>query len=710
VEFLLLKYGYLVLFLGVFIEGEAFLLIGAFLASRGYFSLAAVVFVALAANTLGAQFYYLAARMRGRPWFEQRFANSSRYRRILQWMGSYGSWVLLLSRFAFGFRILIPAACGALGMSQFRFLALNVAAGILWAIPTAFLGFYFGTSVATFFKHAQRYMMVGTIVAFCLVAAYLTFQHWRRVRATFQYLEWSDLHGLFPFVMGLMGALNVVSALVPSTDAAVDRIQRWLPLEVTQESRTLMLFAGVALLQVTRSLARRKQTAWWVAVISLSISLFLHVTGGLDLQHSLVAALLLTYLIYFRRRFYARSDTASMKRALITAPLLMIIVFLYGLTGLIATYDQFRWPRDVEPIQEAFRVGVLIISPHVVPVTKYASRFLTSVGVAGWMARVYLLVLLLRPVVLRQRQEAPKAELQRISALYGWESTSAFAIQPDKHHLLLAGGRGLAAYAAKGAVAIACGDPLSAPEDFPEVVKELTEHCVRHGWTPSVYLASEEHLPAYHSLGYASQPVAEEAIIDLTAWDPDAFRKFSLPGLTVTRYDRSRGVNLFWDEQLEEVTEDWLQTRHIGELGFTLGHFSLESLSDGPVFLIGKPHRVEGFCAWLPYRNDAAMVVDLVRQRHRAPPNTAEFLVAESLRLLAEAGVRQASLSTVPLRPSAPDAISPVDRDFMSIFGPRWENRYIVYPRGAALARINYALAAVQFGRFRARAARKSPR
>src|SRR5215831_16595553 len=167
-EFLLLKYGYLLLFVGVFFEGEAFLIAGAFLANQGYFDLGAVLIVALAANTLGAQFYYLAARMRGRPWFENRFSASERYRRILKWMGNYGNWVLLLSRFAFGFRIIIPAACGALGMSQVRFFTLNLAAGILWAIPTAFLGFYFGTNVAIFFKHAQRYMMVATIVAFCM--------------------------------------------------------------------------------------------------------------------------------------------------------------------------------------------------------------------------------------------------------------------------------------------------------------------------------------------------------------------------------------------------------------------------------------------------------------------------------------------------------------------------------------------------------------
>jgi len=34
------------------------------------FSLLLVILVAIAANTLGGQFYYLAARVRGRQWFE----------------------------------------------------------------------------------------------------------------------------------------------------------------------------------------------------------------------------------------------------------------------------------------------------------------------------------------------------------------------------------------------------------------------------------------------------------------------------------------------------------------------------------------------------------------------------------------------------------------------------------------------------------------
>jgi phosphatidylglycerol lysyltransferase len=702
-EFLLLKYGYLLLFLGVFLEGEAFLLAGAFLANRGYFSLTLVVLIALAANTLGAQFYFLAARMRGQPWFESRFSGSGQYRRILDGMRSYGSWVLLLSRFAFGFRIIIPAACGALGMSQLRFFILNLAAGVLWAIPTAFIGYYFGTSFSTTMHEAHRYVMQGLVAGFLLLAIYLAIRHWRTVIATFQHLEFSDLHGLLPFVMGLMGVLNLVSAFVPGSETALNSIQRWLPLEVTQESRTLMLFAGVALLQVTRSLARRKETAWYVAVIGLSISLVLHAAGGFDLQHSLIALLLLAYLIYFRRRFYARSDSASMKRALVAAPLLTLLVFAYGVIGFEATAAQFRWLRGAHPMSEAFRAGVLILEPTVVPLSRHAGRFLTSLQVAGWISRVYILVLLLRPVVLRDRQEAPRGAVRRIFSAYGNYATCAFAVQTDKHHLLLAHGRGLAAYATRGAVAITCGDPMSPSEDFPNVVTEFTDHCVRHGWTPSFYLACEERLAAYHSLGFASQRTAEEGLLDLRGWDDVAFRSLAIPGVTVTHYDRARGIDPFLDEQLEEVTEDWLQTRQIGEPGFTLGHFSLESLSDGPVMVLRKRHRVEAFCAWLPYRNKRAMVMDLMRQRHTAPANSGEWLVAESLRLLASMGVEEASLSTIPLGQTTQDVMNPVDRDLIAVFAPRWENRYIVYPRGAALARINYALAAVQFGRFRMR-------
>src|SRR6266700_2923336 len=204
-----------------------------------------------------------------------------------------------------------------------------------------------------------------------------------------------------------------------------------------------MLFTGVALLQVTRNLARRKELAWWVAVIALSISLLLHFTSGLDIQNSLVALILLLYLVYFLRRFYTRSEPSSLRKGLLVTPLLLMIVFFYGLTGFVATYPQFVWTSYATPASEAVRGGILIVTPTVIPATRYARLFLNSLQIAGWLARLYILILVLRPFISRDRLGAPKEDINRIFRRSGNQAVSAFAIQKDKHHLLVGNGEGL---------------------------------------------------------------------------------------------------------------------------------------------------------------------------------------------------------------------------------------------------------------------------
>jgi lysylphosphatidylglycerol synthetase-like protein (DUF2156 family)/membrane protein DedA with SNARE-associated domain len=681
-ELLLLKYGYLILFLGVVVEGEAFLIAGSFLASRGYFNLATVTLVALAANALSAQFYYTAARVRGRRWFESRFQGNSPYRSIINWVGRRTNWLLLMSRFLFGFRIVIPAACGAFGMPVARFVLLNVIAGLLWAVPTALAGYYFGESVGDWFRNAREYTLVFAIVVAAGIALFLAVRHIQRFRSIFQDLEWSDLHNTIPFVMGLMGTVNIVSAIWPNSEKLIGQLQDWLPLEVSQGSRMLMLFTGFALLQVSRNLARRKQLAWYVAVIALSVSLLLHFASGYDVQNSLIAAMLLTYLFYFRRRFFTRTDPASLRKGLMATPLLLLIVFSYAVTGFAATHQEFEWAPQANPLTEALRIGILIVQPQVVPLTRYAALFLSSIQVAAWMARLYILVLLLRPVILRKRLEAPAEDIKRIFQLYGTEPVAAFAVQPDKHHLLVAHKQALVAYATKGSTALACGDPIASDENFSEAVKDYLEHCGRHGWTSCVYLAAERRLPIYQSLKLQSVKVAEEAIIDLNSI---ASAGDTSHAYAVHRYDRWENADALIDEQLEEVTEDWLEKRHLREMSFTLGRFSLEQLEQNPVFIFGDRHYVEAFCAWLPYQAGRAVVLDLVRQRRTAPPGTVLQLLTHALEMLRDMGFQEASLND-----------SVLDRSEIERFSPRWEAQYLVHPRGANLAKITKALTAIQ--------------
>src|SRR5262249_52902240 len=267
-------------------------------------------------------------------------------------------------------------------------------------------GYYFGEKATTFIRGARQYSMtVAFATALLAVAILLAWRHIRGVRSIFRDLEWSDLHNPFPFVIGLLGVLNIVAAISPSSEVVLRGVRGWLPLEVSQGSRALMLFTGVAILQVTRNLARRKELAWWGAVIALSFSLLLHFTSGLDIQNSLVALVLLIYLLYFRRRFYTCSDPASLTKRLLVTPLLLMMVFFYGLAGLAATYQQFVWTPDATPATEAVRGGILIVSPTVIPATRYARLFLNSLQIAGWLSRLYILVLILRPFISRDRLE-----------------------------------------------------------------------------------------------------------------------------------------------------------------------------------------------------------------------------------------------------------------------------------------------------------------
>ena len=121
------------------------------------------------------------------------------------------------------------------------------------------------------------------------------------------------------------------------------------------------------------------------------------------------------------------------------------------------------------------------------------------------------------------------------------------------------------------------------------------------------------------------------------------------------------------------------------EMSFTLGHFSLEQLAEGPVFIFGDRHYIEAFCAWLPYKGGKAAVLDLVRQRRNTPKETLVQLITHSLEMLREAGFEEASLTG-----------STFDRAEIEKFFPRWESRYLVHPRGANLSKITKALAAIQ--------------
>ena len=65
-------YGYVALFIGVFLEGETVLIAAGFAAHLGHLSLTWVILIAFAGSLTGDQFYFFLGRVRGKTFLRNR--------------------------------------------------------------------------------------------------------------------------------------------------------------------------------------------------------------------------------------------------------------------------------------------------------------------------------------------------------------------------------------------------------------------------------------------------------------------------------------------------------------------------------------------------------------------------------------------------------------------------------------------------------------
>ncbi len=174
----LLTYGYLVLIVGSIVEGDATLATAGFLAHRGYFSLGAVLAVAMVASAAANELVYRLARSRGEEAFRRKAEQDPRYARVQKWVDRRGALLLVGSRFLWGLRIAIPAACGAAGMAPARFAVLNIAGAVIWSVVVGMSGYLMGEGLRLVVPDLRRHDRF--IAAMLLVAGLILFLLLRR--------------------------------------------------------------------------------------------------------------------------------------------------------------------------------------------------------------------------------------------------------------------------------------------------------------------------------------------------------------------------------------------------------------------------------------------------------------------------------------------------------------------------------------------------
>ncbi|MGD0882935.1 MAG: phosphatidylglycerol lysyltransferase domain-containing protein [Acidimicrobiales bacterium] len=320
------------------------------------------------------------------------------------------------------------------------------------------------------------------------------------------------------------GVIDVLDSITPPLRGRLHVLEQYLPLRASVAAGTVVAIAGLALIALGRGILRGQRRAWRVATALLGGTIFLHLVAGADVEESLVAGVVLVFLLVNRKEFQAASDATSLRSALLALGAVAVGVAVLSTVSIEVfthvghhTYRPPPWPTAFWAVCERF-VGVTTVAlPH------WAERFLSPALLAIGLCLVAVtLFVLTRPVVDRRLGSGRAAEFRArdIVRRHGASTLDYFALRSDKKWFFHRDS--LVAYAVYGGVCLISPDPIGPRNEREQVWGAFRAFADSHGWTTAVMGAGEEWLPTYRDSGMHNIYLGDEAVVKV--------QEFSLAG------------------------------------------------------------------------------------------------------------------------------------------------------------------------------------
>jgi membrane-associated protein len=137
-------------FVGFFLPGDSLLITAGIFAAAGVVPLPWLLLPVMGCAIAGDQIGYWIGRSAGKALYERResfFFRKEHLQRAHQFYEKYGGRAVIFARFVPIVRTFCPPVAGAAMMSYGRYLAFDIAGGILWVGTMILGGYYLGRSV-----------------------------------------------------------------------------------------------------------------------------------------------------------------------------------------------------------------------------------------------------------------------------------------------------------------------------------------------------------------------------------------------------------------------------------------------------------------------------------------------------------------------------------------------------------------------------------
>jgi phosphatidylglycerol lysyltransferase len=233
-----------------------------------------------------------------------------------------------------------------------------------------------------------------------------------------------------------------------------------------------------------------------------------------------------------------------------------------------------------------------------------------------------------------------------------------------------------------------------------------------HAARPGLYAIGPEDLPEVVELGFSLQKIGEAAVVPLETFSVEgrkrgnlrrAWRKAGEEGATFEVLGPGDAYDVMDD--LQRVSDQWLDHHAGGEKAFTMGAFKPAYVSEFPIAVVRQDGQIVAFATLWITGARTAFSMDLMRYSDAAPKNIMDYLFIELIAWGKAQGYQAFEFGMAPLagledRPFAP-IMSRVGRllfergeeiyNFQGVrkykdkYDPLWQPRYLAAPHKWAI-------------------------
>ena len=135
-------------------------------AHQGYLLLTGVIFAAFAGSLCGDQLFFYLGRKHSQAVLSRRPAWKGKAEKVHRLMNRFQTPMILSFRFLYGLRTVAPFVIGMSPVSVKKFILLNAAGALVWAVAIGSGGYLFGRVLQVYIGKVEHYeVLVFAIIA-----------------------------------------------------------------------------------------------------------------------------------------------------------------------------------------------------------------------------------------------------------------------------------------------------------------------------------------------------------------------------------------------------------------------------------------------------------------------------------------------------------------------------------------------------------------